>query len=128
MESASSMGRTTWVVTSSGVAPGRRIVDVDGGGVGAREEVDAEVAEREDPQDHQEADEHHREDGAPDAELGKTHGYFAASTGEPSRSSWPSGARRPGAFASRPATISTSSPLALAELDLLLVQFVVLRP
>ena len=63
VDSASSSGSTTWVVISSGVAPGQVDGDVDGGGIGAREEIDAEVAEREDAQHDQERDQHHREHG-----------------------------------------------------------------
>ena len=85
--------------------------DVDGGGIGAGEKVDPEVAEGEDAEDHQEAHQHHREDGTPDAKGGEAHDCFTGSTGAPSRSSWPSGAIATVSFSVRPSRISTSPPL-----------------
>ena len=94
-----------------GSGPGQADRDVDGGGIGAGKEIDPEVAEGEDAEGDQEADQHHREDGTTDAELGETHGYCVASTGAPSTGSWPSAGTATCCFASSPATISTSSPV-----------------
>ena len=48
---------------------GQRSSDVDGRRIGLREQIDAEVAEREDPEHHERHDEHRREHGPADAEL-----------------------------------------------------------
>ena len=53
-ESASSSGITTWVVTSSGVAPGSRMLMLTVAGSALREQVHAQVAEGEHAEHHQE--------------------------------------------------------------------------
>src|SRR5262249_15866330 len=52
-----------------GARAGERERHVDRRRIGAREEVDAEVAEREDPEHDERHDEHRREHGAADAEF-----------------------------------------------------------
>ena len=66
---ASSIGSTTEDDISSGLAPGSEQRDAHGGGVGLGEEIDAEAAEREHPEDHERHDQHRREDRAADAEF-----------------------------------------------------------
>ena len=53
--------------------PGQAGVDRNGCRVGFREEVDTKIAERENPQDHEETDEHHRENRPLDADLSERH-------------------------------------------------------
>ena len=67
---ASSIGSTTEVDISSGLAPGSEQRDADGGGVGLREEIDAEAAEREHSEDHERHHQHRREHRTADAEFG----------------------------------------------------------
>ena len=67
---ASSIGMTTAeVAISSGLAPGRRQAHVDRRRIRLREQVDAEVAEREDAEDHERHDEHRREHRTAHAEF-----------------------------------------------------------
>ena len=73
VDSASSMGRTTWVVISSGVAPGRLtlMLTVAGSARGKRSTPRSRNEKR--PEDDQERDEHDREHGPLDAQLGQGH-------------------------------------------------------
>ena len=79
------------VSTSSGAAPGSRVVTVTMGKSTLREAVDAELEVGEDADDHQREDEHRGEDRALDADLGEPlHGYLPpaarSATGTPSPS------------------------------------------
>ena len=65
----SSSGRMTCEVTSSGLAPGKLNTHVNGGGVGAREQVDAQIHEAEHSHDNQEQDQHEGEDRSLDADF-----------------------------------------------------------
>ena len=69
--SASSIGSTTDVDHLVGARAGQQQRHVDRGGIGFREQVDAEVAEREDAEHHERHHEHRREDGPADAEFGE---------------------------------------------------------
>ena len=59
--SASSSGSTTALFTSSGLAPGKQHRHVDRGGVGLREQVDAEFPERKDAEHHERHHQHRGE-------------------------------------------------------------------
>ena len=72
--SAFSIGMITAEVISSGAAPGSRSEHVHGRGIGAREQIDAEIAERKDAEHHQRHDEHRREHRSADAEF-RQHDY-----------------------------------------------------
>ena len=71
--SACSSGSATDELISSGLAPGSAHVDGDGGRVGLRQQVDAEIAEGEQARHDQRHDQHGRECRAADAEFGETH-------------------------------------------------------
>ncbi len=51
------------MTTSSGVAPGKLDVDVDGGGIGFGKEIYGEAAVGKRAQRHKKSDKHHGEDG-----------------------------------------------------------------
>ena len=72
--SAFSIGMMTADVISSGAAPGQPERHVDGRRIGLREQIDAEIAEREDAQHDERHHEHRGEDRPPDAEF-RQHGY-----------------------------------------------------
>ena len=67
--SAFSIGMMTADVISSGDAPGSRSDTLTWRGIGLREEIDAEVAEREDAEHDQRHDQHRGEDRPADAEF-----------------------------------------------------------
>ena len=67
--SAFSIGMITAEVISSGAAPGQPQRDVDRRRIGAREQIDAEIAERKDAQHHERHHEHRREHWPADAEF-----------------------------------------------------------
>ncbi len=69
--SASSIGSMTDVAISSGLAPGSRSEHVHGRGVGLREQIDAEIAERKDAEHHERHHQHRGEDRTADAEFGQ---------------------------------------------------------
>ena len=66
---ASSIGSTTEVDISSGLAPGSASATLTVAGSALREQVDAEVAEREDAEHHQRHHQHRREDRPADAQF-----------------------------------------------------------
>ena len=70
----SSIRLVIWLSTSSGLAPGSRVVIGHRRDVDLREDVEAEVAVGGEPEDHQRDDEHRREDGPADAEVDERHG------------------------------------------------------
>ena len=61
-----------------GAGPGEFDSDVNGGGISAGEQIDAQRAVRENAQRHQEGDEHNRKHGARDADVGKFHRLAAS--------------------------------------------------
>ena len=80
--SAFSIGMTTAVVISSGLAPGSRSETLTVAGIGLREEIDAEIAEREDAEHHQRHHQHRREDRPADAEFRQHRGLPLARDGD----------------------------------------------
>ena len=72
--SAFSIGMITAEVISSGDAPGQPERHVNGRGIGLGEQIDAEIAEREEAQHHERHHQHRGEDGPSDADF-RQHGY-----------------------------------------------------
>ena len=126
VESASSRGRTTWVVISSGVAPGRRMLMLTVAGSARGKRSTPRSRNEKMPSTTRKRSSITAKTAAPDAQLGQGHRWLDCSSpcrrGAPSRSSWPSSGHRHPSPSFRPSTISTSSPLARAELDLRLLE------
>ena len=111
VERASSIGITTWVVTSSGVAPGRRMLMLTVAGSALGKRSTPRSRKEKTPSVTRKAMSITAKTGRRTQSSARLMAYWAASTGAPSTGSCPSRGTAIRWRSFRPSTISTSSPL-----------------